>query len=50
MSFSGRVTWRDIYTSKCSCDTAAVRTLQLRIQTRNIFDVSMLQLTLENIA
>ena len=34
MSFSGRVALRVMHTSTCSCDTAAIRIIQLRVPTR----------------
>ena len=44
MAFSGCIALRVIHTSTRSCDTAAaIRTIQVRVLTRNVLDVSILQ-------
>ena len=44
MSFSGLVILRVLHiTSTCSCDTAAIRIILIRVPTRIILDVSILQ-------
>ena len=51
MAFSGCIALRVIHTSTRSCDTAAaIRTIQVRVLTRNVLDVSILQYNPKNIA